>query len=154
MLNLRRNAELNFSLSIQRHNAKRLLERIITYGDWYRNYEDILLNDGKEQDKIRCLLLLKKVLLEAKLYKRDTKEFCVPSEIRKKLRPHIIAIFDAREILIQMLNDYFRYFSKDWDPDGTTDKLLRPDDLYDSTEWKIKLLKYLQSGEDVSTDPN
>ena len=125
----------------------------MTFEQEYRTYEQKVRGSGTTENREYAKLLpnLKKLLEESRLMRKDISvlrsEESVKS-IRESMAREIKKDFWKKEDLLRITNNFFQNFFEEWgDPDGDV-KFIPSDKFYDDYELDIKLLKYLQSGED------
>jgi hypothetical protein len=125
----------------------------MTFEQEYRTYERELRESGKTADRENSPFLkdLKKLLEKCGLMRKNVSVLRseeTAKQIRESLVREIRKDFWKKEDLLRITNDFFKSFFEEWgDADGNA-KFISSDKFYDDCELDIKLLKYLQSGED------
>lgn len=116
-------------------------------------YEQKVRGSGTTENREYAKLLpnLKKLLEESRLMRKDVSVLRSEESVKKIRESMVQGIkkdFWRKEDLLRITNDFFKNFFEEWgDPNGL-DKFISADKFYDDCELDIKLLKYLQSGED------
>ena len=97
---------------------------------------------------------LEKILRDCCAWNIDTSDLQDKEEARKymdRIFQKIKKDFWKKEYLLRITNYFFDYFVTEWQGTINRDRFLTADKFYDDAELDIKLLKYLQSGEDENT---
>lgn len=95
-----------------------------------------------EQILTDCRLMRKDISI---LNSKDTAK-----RTQEQLLQRIKQDYWKKEYLLRITNYFFMHFSEEWHGTVPRDNFITADKFYDDSELDIKLLKYLQSGEDES----
>ncbi len=125
----------------------------MTFKEKYQQYQQYI--NGSRLAAVReftpLLMDLEKLLDKCELMCKDVTILRSEEgvkQIHDSLVREIKKDFWKKEDFLRITNNFFGYLSEEWgDPDGL-DKFISADKFYDDCELDIKLLKYLQSGED------
>lgn len=128
----------------------------MTFKEKYQQYRQYI-NDSRLASvrEYKTLLTdLETLLNDCNLMKKDvsalqSKEYV--KQVQEKLYQRIKMDFWKKEYLLSITNNFFDYFYDEWRDSVNRDRFLTADKFYDDIELDIKLLKYLQSGEDETT---